>query len=255
MLRVSILAIAAVALAACDDESETAAVEGGEADVAVVEEETAAEPEIADEETGMAEAEPEIAAEPEAETEAEAAEETEAGSALAAGEEAGDQPAAETGSETAAAGEAGGEGEEGDTAVLTSESPAVETEIITEEDVQEVEVTEGEATTGEQASMTREGDASEAMQSYQDWAVGRWAAGGSCETDAVVLEENAMSLPGDVNCEQVQVSSAGEESLAITGMSCEGTEDVDQVEIQVAQTADGLSVSRDGQQTQLTRCQ
>ena len=268
MLRVSLLAIAAVALAACDDESETAAVEGGEAEVAVVEEEATAETEVAAEETE----EPEVTEEADLAEVEEPAAEAEADAGLAAGEADPEIAAADEAEEPAATEEAeapalaeeeaatGGteqaaaEGEE-ETPVLTSESPAVETEVITEDEVQEIEVTEGAATGDEQASMAQEGGTSEAMQSYEDWAVGRWAADGSCETDAVVLQENSMSLPGGVNCDNVQVSSAGEGSLAITGMSCEGAENVDEIEIQVSQAADGLTVSRDGQQTQLARCQ
>lgn len=229
MLRASLIAIVAVSLAACDDESETAVEEtGSEVQVAV---------ESAEQETTEAAAEAEETAE-------------------AATDEV---------------------------TTLTSDSPAVETTVLFEGDSEEVvsSGTEGESASGggtdpasgetsvgeesgddmemaaaeTEAEPSASGGESDPLQRFQEWAQGRWAASPSCESGIVEMDENALSLPGGASCSEIEVTDAGADSLAIVGSSCEGAGDLEEVEIEVTQTDDGITVAHEGQEESLVRCQ
>lgn len=245
MLRVSLIAVAAVMLAACDDDSDTAVTE---TEVEVVEQEAdaPAETEVAAETETQTEEGTDVTVltsdSPAVETEIRDVEEVEA-------TETGDTASAE------GADSASGSGSEG-----TDESFSETTEAPLDEASAEAEGTDGQQMAAadpgaEQVSTSEAGDASEAMQRYEDWVLGRWAEDGMCDERPVVMEENAMSLPGGVTCDSLAVSEAGEETLVVAGSSCQGAGDTSEVEIEVARSGDGLTFTRNGQQAELSRCE
>ncbi|HUF57037.1 MAG TPA: hypothetical protein VMM55_10815 [Thermohalobaculum sp.] len=213
-----------MALAACDDESETAV------------EETGSEVEVADESAEQETAE--AADEAEETTEAAEAEET---------TEAGADEAEETT-------EAGADEAEETTEAVADEAEESEEGAVASGDDAEGDDMDLAAADSEAEPSASDGE-SDPMQRYEEWLQGRWAESSSCESGIVELEQNALSLPGGVNCTEIEVADAGADSLAITGSSCEGAGDLDEVDIEVTQTDDGITIASGGEEVNLVRCE